>query len=57
MNSIKDNPYRFVEHYEGLSYFKLRIGDYRALLDINPSFKLIEVRVVGHRSNIYKKAD
>jgi mRNA interferase RelE/StbE len=55
VNSIKDEPFHFVEHFEGESYFKLRIGDYRVLVDIKPSDKLIEVRVVGHRSNIYKK--
>lgn len=52
---IKDNPFHFVEHYEGESYFKLRIGDYRILLDINTSLKLIEIRVVGHRRDIYKR--
>ena len=55
VNSIKDNPFHFVEHYEGESYFKLRIGDYRVLLDIDTSSKLIEVRVVGHRGNIYER--
>lgn len=37
------------------TYFKLRVGDYRALVDINPSNRLIEVRVVGNRKNIYNK--
>ena len=55
VDSIKDNPFHFVEHYEGESYFKLRIGDYRVLLDINPTLKLIEVRIVGHRGNIYNR--
>lgn len=55
VNGIKDNPFHFVEHYEGGSYFKLRVGDYRVLLDIDTSKKLIEVRVVGHRGNIYNR--
>ena len=55
VDSIKDEPFRFVEHYEGASYFKLRIGDYRILLDIDSSLKLIEIRVVGHRKDVYKK--
>ena len=55
VNSIKDEPFHFVEHYEGESYFKLRIGDYRILLDIDTSKKLIEIRVVGHRGSIYKQ--
>jgi mRNA interferase RelE/StbE len=55
VDSIKDDPFRFVEHYEGYSYFKLRVGYYRVLLDINPAEKLVEIRVVGHGSTIYKK--
>ena len=55
VDSIKDAPFRFIEHHEGESYFKLRIGDYRVLLDVNPSEKIVSVRVVGHRRNIYKR--
>ena len=55
IDSIKDNPFHFVENYEGESYFKLRIGDYRILLDIDTSAKLIEIRIVGHRGSIYNR--
>ena len=55
INSIRENPFHFVEHYEGESYFKLRVGDYRALIDIDSSNRLIEIRVVGHRKNIYNQ--
>lgn len=34
IDSIKENPFRFLEHYEE-EYYKLRIGDYRALIDID----------------------
>ena len=35
--------------------FKVRIGDYRTLVDIEFNPNKIFVRVVGHRGNIYKK--
>lgn len=35
VNSIKDDPFHFVEHYEGEDYFKLRIGKNTKLLPIN----------------------
>ena len=54
VDSIKEAPFNYVEHYEGKSYFKLRIGDYRALIDIDTANNLIEVRIVGNRKNIYK---
>jgi len=34
--------------------FKLRIGDWRVIYDINHEQKMITVHKVGHRSEIYK---
>ena len=55
IESIKHNPYRNVEHYEGSGSFKPRIGDYRALLDIDSPNKLIRVEIVDKRSRIYRR--
>ncbi len=48
-------PYHFVEKLVGENAWKMRVGDYRVLLDINEPEKKIEVLKVGHRKNIYKK--
>ncbi len=55
MKQLVGDPFRFVEHYEGGSGFKLRIGDYRALLDIDVSTKVVKVLVVDKRGRIYKR--
>jgi mRNA-degrading endonuclease RelE of RelBE toxin-antitoxin system len=44
---------RYLEKLRGDPGFKLRAGDYRALIDIEEN--IIAVRVVGHRKNIYKR--
>lgn len=49
------NPFHFLEHFEGQDYYKFRIGDYRALIDIDFSQKLIKVQVLDHRGVIYKR--
>ena len=49
---LKDNPFRFLEYYEG-RYYKLRIGDYRAVVDVIISMNKIIVIRIGHRKNIY----
>lgn len=54
IDELKENPFRFIEHYEG-KYYKLRIGDYRALLDIDFENKLIIVQFLDKRGRIYKK--
>ena len=30
----KENPFNYLEYFEG-DYYKLRIGDYRALIDVD----------------------
>lgn len=50
---LQDKPFRFLDSFGDT--FKLRIGDYRALVDIDEKSKIILIRVLGHRRNIYKK--
>lgn len=52
---LKDEPFRYLEHYGGKDYRKLRIGDYRVLIDVDSSRKIIFVRVLDHRGRIYKR--
>lgn len=53
--STKTDPHHFFEKLIGRTDHKLRIGDYRAIADINDTTKRIEVTLIGHRKNIYKK--
>ena len=52
---LTDNPFRYLEHFEGKDFYKLRIGDYRALIDVDMPRKVIFVRVLDHRSRIYER--
>lgn len=51
---LKEDPFLYVEHFEG-EYYKLRVGDYRALLDIDIEREIVFVRYIDHRSKIYKR--
>ncbi len=53
--SIKDDPLSYIERLKGGSMWKLRIGDYRAILVISTKDSIINVIKIGHRKNIYKK--
>ena len=50
-----DNPFHYLEHFEGPGYYKYRIGNYRALIDIDFQNKILKIRVLDHRSVIYKR--
>tara|TARA_Y100000310_G_scaffold127875_1_gene127043 strand:+ start:1576 stop:1827 length:252 start_codon:yes stop_codon:yes gene_type:complete len=53
LRRLRYKPFRYLEHFESVNCYKLRIGDYRALVDI--SGNKILIRVLNHRKNIYKK--
>ncbi len=53
LQQCKENPFRFLEHLEEIDGFKLRIGDYRVIIDIDNFAKMINILKIGHRKNIY----
>lgn len=52
---IKINPFRSIKRKAGTHHFILRIGSYRAILDIKKNKLLILVLELGPRGRIYKK--
>ena len=53
LKEFRKNPFRFLEHYEG-NFYKLRIGNYRALVDIDFKNKIIYIEVLDKRERVYK---
>jgi mRNA interferase RelE/StbE len=54
LERIKIRPHHFVEKLVGEAGYKLKVGDWRVILDIINKDLLILVIKVGHRRNIYK---
>lgn len=50
-----ENPFHFLEHFEGQEYYKYRMGEYRALLDIDFENNTLKIQIVDHRKKIYKR--
>ena len=42
---VLEEPFRFLEHFEGHKEYKLRIGDYRALIEVNHKEQLLLIKV------------
>ncbi len=51
----KENPHYFFERLSGRADYKLRVGNYRIIADIDEKTKTIQITLIGHRKNIYKK--
>lgn len=50
---IKIRPFHFVKKIVGSPYYRLRVGDYRIILDIRQDKLIIFVIEIGHRRSIY----
>ena len=55
VGQLYQNPERFVEKLVRYPYYRLRVGDYRVILDINHESVRILILRVGHRSRIYER--
>ena len=54
LERIKIRPFHFVKRKQGTPYFILRIGEYRAILDIKNKKLIVLVLEFGPRKSIYK---
>jgi len=50
---LSGEPYRWVIRIVNSPYYRLRVGDYRVILDIEEGALRILVIKVGHRKNVY----
>ncbi len=54
IDTTTKNPHLFFKKLSGRIEFKLRVEDYRIIAEINENKKIIFIRTLGHRKNIYK---
>ena len=55
IEELKDNPFlKDIKKLKGEEAFRLRVGDYRVIFDMNYKNNLITILRLGHRKNIYQ---
>ena len=55
LERIRIRPHSFVKKLVGEPAYRLRVGDYRVIIDIQNETLTILVIKIGHRKNIYDK--
>ncbi len=55
LERIRIRPEAYITKLVGDPGYKLRVGDYRLIMDIDNNDLLILIIKVGHRKNIYKR--
>jgi mRNA interferase RelE/StbE len=53
LERIRIRPFHFVKRLVGSPYYRLRVGNYRVILDIKQDQLIIFLIELGHRKNIY----
>jgi len=54
IESTRSDPCRFFVRLVSRTEYKLRVGDCRVIADIEENRRVIVIRSLGHRKNIYK---
>ena len=52
-DEVAENPFRYLEHLESDRVYKLRVGDYRFLIDVDFTNKILFVQYFDHRKKVY----
>ncbi len=55
LKELKNNPFRYLTAVQGTSALKMRIGDYRAFVDVDSNRDIVLIREIRHRRNAYKR--
>jgi len=55
LKPIKQDPWKHLEPLVNLPYRKIRVGDYRVIVDIRQQEKKIVVLMIDHRKKVYKR--
>jgi len=50
---LRENPFRYIKRLQGQKLYRLRIMDYRAIIDVIVSGNRLIVLRIGHRKNVY----
>ena len=53
LKELREYPEKRGEHLKYSEFWKLRVGDYRAIYEIKVKEKKVIILFIGHRKNVY----
>jgi len=53
LDSVRDFPDHYLKRLSGSPFYRLRVGDYRVIIDWDKSDDELFVRGIGKRDNVY----
>jgi len=55
LEKCKSEPFRYLKHLENTKGYKLRVGEYRIIIDVDNGIKILNILKIGNRKNIYEE--
>ena len=53
LQECKQDPFRYLEHLTQIKGYKLRVGDYRLIIDVKQKIKILNLLKVDKRARAY----
>jgi mRNA interferase RelE/StbE len=53
LQECKTEPFRYLKHLTEIKGYKLRVGNYRVIVDVQEKIKILFVLKIGKRNNVY----
>ena len=54
LQKCKQEPFRYLKHLTQIKGYKLRVGDYRIIIDVQNKINVLYVLKIGNRKNVYE---
>ncbi len=54
LRQVAENPRRHLVRIMGVDAFRVRVGDYRVILDVKWPEEILHILTIGHRSKVYR---
>ena len=54
LRDTAEDPRRFLTRLASVDAYRLRVGDYRVIVDVDWDHEMIHVLTLGHRSTVYR---
>ncbi|MFH1306899.1 MAG: type II toxin-antitoxin system RelE/ParE family toxin [Candidatus Micrarchaeota archaeon] len=55
IRQAKQNPHHYFVKLVSFPYYKLRVGDYRVIADLQEEVQIIAIIKIGHRKKVYRE--
>ena len=55
VGELREDPLRHIQKLVNSPYYRLRVGDYRVIMDVQRGALRILVLKVGHRGSVYER--